>query len=141
MNTRPSLDRCRERRARVLRGERVMGEQEACPVCTEPLREDGDDSLRCLNRHRMCLLCAGKMVKPCGECKPATCTGVWFTCPLCTGSHYSVVSPSLPDFATRDIYVLAEEDAVRVFPLLEIEARPDPSLVPQWRYDISFHIL
>jgi len=25
-----------------------MGEQEACPVCTEPLREDGDDSLRCL---------------------------------------------------------------------------------------------
>ena len=45
MNTRPSLDRCRERRARVLRGERVMGEQEACPVCTEPLREDGDDSL------------------------------------------------------------------------------------------------
>ena len=84
MNTRPSLDRCRERRARVLRGERVMGEQEACPVCTEPLREDGDDSLRCLNRHRTCLLCAGKMVKPCGECKPATCTGVWFTCPLCT---------------------------------------------------------
>ena len=61
-----------------------MGEQEACPVCTEPLREDGDDSLLCLNRHRTCLVCAGKMVKPCGECKPATCTGLWFTCPLCT---------------------------------------------------------
>ena len=25
------------------------------------------------------------------------------------------------------------------FPLLEIEAGPDPSLVPQWRYDISLH--
>ena len=61
-----------------------MGEQEACPVCTEPLREDGDDSLRCLNHYRTCLVCAGKIVKPCGECKPATCTGLWFTCPLCT---------------------------------------------------------
>ena len=80
----PAHPRTTTPRPKKRRRVREMREQEACPVCMEPLREDGDDSIRCLSRHRTCLSCAGKMVKPCGECKPATCTGLWFTCPLCT---------------------------------------------------------
>ena len=72
-----------------------MTEQETCPVCFEDVRSDGDDAMRCANRHKTCLRCAAKMVKPCGrDCKPQTCTGLWFTCPLCS-ERYSVSPPFL----------------------------------------------
>ena len=44
-----------------------------------------------------------------------------------------------PYFATR-VYLCPRGGGCGpgVLPLLEIEAGPDPSLVPQWWYDISF---
>ena len=62
----------------------AMSEAESCPVCMETLQESGDDALKCANGHRTCLSCAGKMIRPCvGECKPESCTGLVYTCPLC----------------------------------------------------------
>ena len=55
----------------------------SCPVCMESIDENGDNALLCVNGHRTCLTCAGKMVRPCAGCKPDSCTGLWFTCPLC----------------------------------------------------------
>ena len=52
-------------------------------MCMEAMRDDGDDAITCANGHRTCLRCAGRMVKPCADCKPA-CTGLLFTCPLCS---------------------------------------------------------
>ena len=61
-----------------------MSETDSCPVCYETLHANGDDALRCASGHRTCLSCSGKMIRPCaGECKSESCTGLWFTCPLC----------------------------------------------------------
>lgn len=46
----------------------AMAEQCPCPVCFVEVREDGDDTLQCANGHKTCLSCAGRLVKPCGEC-------------------------------------------------------------------------
>jgi len=43
-------------------------------VCMDAMREGGDEAITCANGHQTCLRCAGRMVKPCANCKPA-CTG------------------------------------------------------------------
>ena len=61
-----------------------MSATDSCPVCMETLHTQNDGVLKCKNGHGTCLSCAGKMIRPCGDqCKSGSCTGLWFTCPIC----------------------------------------------------------